>query len=80
MTREEKEQQVIQDFQETFATDHGLRTLDRVALFCKEDDECYKGSTNDTLFNLGKRSVILMLRKQLKRKPNIKKQKEAINE
>lgn len=82
MTREEIEQQVIQDFKETFSTEHGTRTLERISKFCKEFDECYKaGSTpEDTAFLLGKRSVILMLRNQLNRIEKITRQKEAKND
>ena len=45
MNREEKEQQVIQDFKETFATDHGERVLERIAKFCgKELTEHYQNT------------------------------------
>ena len=81
MTREQIEQQVVQDFQETFATEHGKRALERIAKFCKEEDDCYKKGidTNEVQFNLGKRSVMLMLRRQLKRDVKEIKQKKAEN-
>jgi hypothetical protein len=81
MTREQIEQQVIQDFQETFATPQGERALERISKFCKETDDGYKSgqSTNDVIFNQGKRSVILFLRKQLRRIDKKDKQKKAEN-
>ena len=73
------EKQVVQDFKETFAPEHGQRALERIAKFCKEDDECYKKDRDDTLFNLGNRSVILMIRRQLKRDFKEDKQKKVEN-
>jgi hypothetical protein len=72
---------VIQDFNETFSTPHGQRTLERIAKKCCENDECFKSgkSTDDVLFDLGKRSVILFLRKQLKRIDKEDRQKKAEN-
>jgi hypothetical protein len=80
--RAQLELQVIQDFNETFATPHGQRTLERIAKKCCENDDCYKSgkSTDDVLFDLGKRSVILFLRKQLNRIDKESKPKEAKNE
>jgi len=82
LTRKQTEQQVIQDCQETFATEHGQRALERIAKYCKEDESCYKSgkSDNDILVDIGKRCVILMLRRQLKRDLNVVKQKEARND
>ena len=78
MDREEKEKQVIQDFQETFTTEHGLRSLERIAKFCKEETETYvKGDTHETAPNEGRRSVILLIRRQLKRNFRELKQKRS---
>ena len=80
MNREQLEKQVIQDFKETFATEHGLRTLERLGKFCKKDAECYaKGDTYETAYNSGRRSVILLIQRQLNRDLGETKQRKAKN-
>lgn len=76
--RAEIERQVILEFKETFAPEHAVRTLERIAKFCGEKETTYvKDSPTETAFREGQRSVILMVRHQLERDPNKARQKGA---
>jgi len=73
------EQQLALDFQKTFDTDSGKRTLERLSKLCKENKPTYVDhNALGTAYNEGQRSVMLHIRSMLAKSVAEERQKEAI--
>ena len=76
--RDDKQQQLIRDFHGTFATEEGKRVVERLSNLCNENEPTYvDGNAMGTAYKEGQRSIILHIRKMLKKKPGEKKQEQA---
>ena len=66
MQTTEEKQQEIADVKQTFASDHGIRTLKFLSRICLESSNPYVvGSFDQTARNCGKLSIILKIRQVL---------------
>lgn len=81
MDRGDKSKQLIRDFQGTFDTPDGKRVLENLSAKCREHEATYRpGSFDATAYYEGMRSVILYIRAQLAKDPNIVRQTETVKE
>lgn len=72
MERSDKAKQLIMDLQNTFNTEGGKRVLDHISNYCYEKKPTFvDGNPTGTAYQEGKRSVILNIRAQLEKDPNL---------
>lgn len=85
MNRDELEKQIIQDFKETFNTEHGQRVLARLANMStlnRSSASPDKGKVIDVnrlIYDEGQRAVLLYINKQLNKDLGKVKQKGALD-
>jgi len=81
----DKEQQLTQDFHETFETDHGRRVLERLeslSTLNKSSISSDRGKpidVNRLIYDEGQRAVMLYIERQLNKDIGVKKKKDAIS-
>ena len=81
----DKEQRLIQDFHETFGTEHGQRVLERLeslSTLNKSSISSDRGKpidVNRLIYDEGQRAVMLYIERQLNKEIGIKKKKDAIS-
>jgi len=81
LTQEQKEYQLLMDFQQTFGSEQGKRVLEKLSKFCLEKQSCYtSNNSHETAFNEGARSVILYIRRNIERKIETESELNALNE
>ncbi len=69
---------MIMDFMNTFTSEGGKRVVERLSLFCNENDPTFVDqNATGTAYKEGQRSVILHIRKMLAKNPNVVKQEKA---
>lgn len=77
--REEKRQQIIMDYKNTFTSEGGKRVLENLAFECYENSVTFiDKNALGSAFNEGKRYVILHIKRILAIK-DVERQKEAVN-
>ena len=78
MDRDDKQKQLIIDYQGTFGTEEGKRVLGRISRLCRENEPSFVDhNTHYTAYNEGKRCIMLHIRKMLGKSPHDEKQLKA---
>ena len=78
MDREDKQKQLVMDFQNALTSEGGKRVLKRLSELCNENEPTYvDNNALGTAYKEGQRSVILHINKMLAKNPNLERQEKA---